>query len=329
VDAAKSELNKRPGNSGNRQMICEMSASGAKKDPHTVGGQNQGGGAGAGFQKWWADWNEIHLMNGMCNNNQDCKTAPAEVTTTTTTVLTIEGAGVPLTEWFCVANINRGTVTGPFSSVDAAKSELNKRPGNSGNRQMICEMSASGAKKDPHTVGGQNQGGGAGAGFQKWWADWNEIHLMNGMCNNNQDCKTAPKKATPTTQAPEPAAVAATTVTTTLTTTTVIEWGNSSYKSIGYGQCTDEDGVLVDAQDTRSLGWAYGGKWNGNITLELCKEACTAEPSTNSSNCGAIGYTKYAGGYCWLYAEMMKPYVKTNTHFTWYECFAKNPNAGS
>eukprot|EP00973_Karenia_brevis_P031842 4393563-Karenia_brevis.AAC.1 len=125
---------------------------------------------------------------------------------------------------------------------------------------------------------------------------------MNGMCNNNQDCKTAPRKATEPMTTATPTgrtAVAVTTMTTTPTTTTIIEWGNSSYKSIGYGQCTDEDGVLVDAQDTRSLGWAYGGKFNGNITLESCKEACTAEPSSNSSKCGAIGYTHYQGGYCW------------------------------
>merc|ERR1719498_1064671 len=78
--------------------------------------------------------------------------------------------------WFCVANINRKTVTGPFTTINAAKTELNKLGGGPHNRQMICEMSKSGAKQDPHIVGGQNQGGGARAGFQKWWYGWGDIN---------------------------------------------------------------------------------------------------------------------------------------------------------
>jgi len=102
---------------------------------------------------------------------------------------------VTVTEWFCVANINQDTVTGPFYSVDGAKSELNKIVGSTSNRQMVCEMSASGAKQDPHIVGGVSQGGGfAVSGFQQWWNGWDDINLMNDMCENDEDCQIAPRK---------------------------------------------------------------------------------------------------------------------------------------
>jgi len=60
-------------------MICEMSVSGAKPDPHTVGGENQGAGAAGGFYKFWWDWNDIARMNAMCNDNPDCRKPPVEV----------------------------------------------------------------------------------------------------------------------------------------------------------------------------------------------------------------------------------------------------------
>jgi hypothetical protein len=58
---------------------------------------------------------------------------------------------------------------------------------------MICEMSKNGAKSDPHTVGGQNQGGGVTAGFNKWWYGWGDINEMNKMCAASAKCSTAPK----------------------------------------------------------------------------------------------------------------------------------------
>merc|ERR1719258_195231 len=54
-------------------MICEMTASGAKKDPHWVGGERQGGGVKHGFQKWWRNWGDIRTMNSMCARNGFCK----------------------------------------------------------------------------------------------------------------------------------------------------------------------------------------------------------------------------------------------------------------
>mmetsp|Transcript_51498 Transcript_51498/g.89482 ORF Transcript_51498/g.89482 Transcript_51498/m.89482 type:complete len:123 (-) Transcript_51498:88-456(-) len=92
--------------------------------------------------------------------------------------------------WFCVAQISRKRVKGPFIDVDEARKYLNKKAGSGSNRQMVCEMSRSGAKYDPHSVGGQNQGAGAGGGFSgKFWWNWNDIHDMNKMCNEDDDCK--------------------------------------------------------------------------------------------------------------------------------------------
>jgi len=200
LEHAKANLNAEAGSPQNRQMICEMSASGAKPDPHTVGDQNQGAGAAGGFQKWWWDWNDINLMNGICNSNSDCKRGLS--TTTTTTV------------WFCVVSVKKNSVT-YFPDLAGANANLNAEAGGPQNRQMICEMSASGAKPDPHTVGGQNQGAGAAGGFQKWWWDWNDINLMNGMCNGNSDCRNQ-RKTVPR--------IEAIVVITTTTTTTTMSW---------------------------------------------------------------------------------------------------------
>jgi hypothetical protein len=46
------------------RMIAEVDTNGdIDADPHTVGGQNQGGGLKTGFNKWWRDWNDIKVMN--------------------------------------------------------------------------------------------------------------------------------------------------------------------------------------------------------------------------------------------------------------------------
>mmetsp|Transcript_44054 Transcript_44054/g.79242 ORF Transcript_44054/g.79242 Transcript_44054/m.79242 type:complete len:151 (-) Transcript_44054:287-739(-) len=90
---------------------------------------------------------------------------------------------------------------------------------------------------------------------------------------------------------------------------------HSSYVSVGNGQCADEDGELVQAYDDRSIGWAYGGKRNGEVTNEMCQEVCSL-----NGECGAFAIYH---GFCWLYAKIGKPYVKTNTKYRSYECFVK------
>jgi len=94
--------------------------------------------------------------------------------------------------WFCVANIGSGqgpfVVQGPFSNITAAKTALNANPGSNTSRQMICEMSENGPKSDPHKVGGEDQDAGAGGGFERWWAGWPDMNLMNQKCGSDTAC---------------------------------------------------------------------------------------------------------------------------------------------
>mmetsp|Transcript_77555 Transcript_77555/g.147501 ORF Transcript_77555/g.147501 Transcript_77555/m.147501 type:complete len:1011 (-) Transcript_77555:98-3130(-) len=188
VEAAKTELNKITASMCNRQMICEMSKSGAKKDPHRVGSQNQGLGTKAGFQKYWRNWGEINRMNQYCTDNDACKYNGAE---------NVPVPAESKKSWYCVPRYHKKKVEGPFPDVESAKKELNKEAGTRRNFQMICEMNATGVKKDPHRVGGQNQGAGSVNGFQKYWPNWRYIGRMNGMCNADASCKlNAPKGTT-------------------------------------------------------------------------------------------------------------------------------------
>lgn len=177
LNSAKKELSKTSGSSRNPQMICEMGKeSGAKSDPHRVGGQNQGAGTRAGFSKYWRNWNDIKAMNRMCNSNDMCRYK----------------GDLPEPDpraWFCVARYDQKKVLGPFPDVDSAKEELNKSPGKRGNSQMICEMTKDGPKQDPHIVGGQNQGGGPANGFQKFWHNGHWIKRMNDQCKYYMPCK--------------------------------------------------------------------------------------------------------------------------------------------
>ena len=48
-------------------MIAEVDAQGnLKRDPHVVGGQNQGAGKRAGFNKWWGGWSDINSLMDIC-----------------------------------------------------------------------------------------------------------------------------------------------------------------------------------------------------------------------------------------------------------------------
>ncbi|CAE7552016.1 unnamed protein product [Symbiodinium natans] len=82
--------------------------------------------------------------------------------------------------------VNGGHVEDRFKTIEEAKTELNKI--GSGLR-MICEVHHGTAKADPHVVGGQDQGAGHSAGFNKHWQSWDDIHAMNRICQdyvNNQ-----------------------------------------------------------------------------------------------------------------------------------------------
>ncbi|CAE7769304.1 unnamed protein product [Symbiodinium sp. CCMP2592] len=55
------------------RQICEVRDGVVLPDPNDVGigGQNQGLGLHAGFNKWWLDWNDIRRMNRICQQYQD------------------------------------------------------------------------------------------------------------------------------------------------------------------------------------------------------------------------------------------------------------------
>lgn len=74
------------------------------------------------------------------------------------------------------------TVAAAFPDIDSAKADLSTPSGPS-HLKMIYEMGASGAKADPHTVGGQVQGAGSAGGFDTFWWVWTEINQMNAMCS--------------------------------------------------------------------------------------------------------------------------------------------------
>jgi len=177
VEQAQEELNKSPGSGSNKQMICEMSKDGAKKDPHMVGGKNQGAGASGGFQKYWSGWKDVNTMNSRCTQNDACKF----------------NGNIPKYEdtsaWFCVPRLSKKTVAGPFANVEDAIKELNSQKSSRSNYQMVCEMSAKGAKRDPHIVGGRNQGAQYYNDFQVYWGGWSGIHKMNAQCNADLSCK--------------------------------------------------------------------------------------------------------------------------------------------
>eukprot|EP00873_Tetraselmis_striata_P028312 jgi/Tetstr1/448576/TSEL_035825.t1 len=84
---------------------------------------------------------------------------------------------------YCVANINRGTVAGPYATPEEAVAELNQRPGGPKNRQMVCKVGGQSYwMADPRsfTLGGQQrQDGSVGDdGLQDWWYGWNDIQMM-------------------------------------------------------------------------------------------------------------------------------------------------------
>mmetsp|Transcript_46064 Transcript_46064/g.81035 ORF Transcript_46064/g.81035 Transcript_46064/m.81035 type:complete len:310 (+) Transcript_46064:82-1011(+) len=100
----------------------------------------------------------------------------------------------------------------------------------------------------------------------------------------------------------------------------------TSYTLVGKGQCTDEDGTTTP----KMLGWATctgrdteQGKPLGSIfkdghcaSLDICKSECDA-----AQDCGAFNWLS---GHCWLYQELAKPYVKSNTEFDWFDCYVRD-----
>ena len=71
-------------------------------------------------------------------------------------------------------------VIGAYNDLQEAKQVLNGI--NTGNR-FIAEVNSDGnLNRDPHFVGGQNQGAGTSAGFNKHWCDWPCINRLMDIC---------------------------------------------------------------------------------------------------------------------------------------------------
>ena len=72
-------------------------------------------------------------------------------------------------------------VRGSYGNIEDAKSHLMKRypVGSRKSQRMIVEVKNGVITTDPHKIGGQNQGGGVAAGFNKFWWNRDFINTMN------------------------------------------------------------------------------------------------------------------------------------------------------
>lgn len=79
--------------------------------------------------------------------------------------------------------VANGAVVHHSADIEDNKKYLMTKYGSGASRpsRMIAEVSGGKVAEDPHTVGGQNQGGGVNAGFNKWWLNWNDIHKMTAV----------------------------------------------------------------------------------------------------------------------------------------------------
>ena len=74
-------------------------------------------------------------------------------------------------------------VKGIYTDIEEAKKKLNSMQSGSRVSRLIAEVNEFGKlMRDPHIVGGQNQGIAMGAGFDKWWGDWNDINKLMDIC---------------------------------------------------------------------------------------------------------------------------------------------------
>ena len=166
LEEAKALLNEYPSQAPQPfRMVCAAQYGKVLEDPHTVGGQNQGAGVAAGFNKAWRGWTEIREMNKIAQeylvNQQQSQEAQTE-------------------DQKCYIVVAGGAVKGSFTDLEEAKALLNSYPSQAPQPfRMVCAAQYGKVLEDPHTVGGQNQGAGVAAGFNKAWRGWTEIREMN------------------------------------------------------------------------------------------------------------------------------------------------------
>jgi len=145
-----------------QRMCVEVRNGVVSPDPHTCGGEYQGGGLSSGWNKFWMDWNAIRSMNAVA----------------TAWIEAQKNAG---SSYFLV--VGNGTVVEKFDKVDDAKSFLmdNYTAGSWSPERMCVEVEKGVVSSDPHKCGGQDQGGGLSSGWNKFWMDWNSINSMNAV----------------------------------------------------------------------------------------------------------------------------------------------------
>eukprot|EP01083_Nonionella_stella_P152172 487394_1 len=149
------------GASNPQRMVCEVRNGKVNDDPHTCGDQDQGGGLKTGFNKWWNGWDAIHEMNAIAQKH--C---------------------VKPVKFVVVAG---GQVVHESKQIATCKEYLMKNYGRgaSNPQRMVCEVRNGKVNDDPHTCGGQNQGGGLKEGFNKWWNGWGAIREMNAIAQKH------------------------------------------------------------------------------------------------------------------------------------------------
>ena len=76
--------------------------------------------------------------------------------------------------------VQDNNVVGRFNNIEEAKAVLMGI--NRGNRLIAEVDSSKKLKRDPHMVGGQNQGMGMRAGFNKYWCGWSCINRLMNLC---------------------------------------------------------------------------------------------------------------------------------------------------
>eukprot|EP00756_Hemistasia_phaeocysticola_P031978 Hpha_TRINITY_DN16386_c3_g14::TRINITY_DN16386_c3_g14_i1::g.62669::m.62669 len=105
--------------------------------------------------------------------------------------MTLADSGLSAEALICITGsenafyvVGKSRVLGTFDTVEEARQFLNKTftrgqddRGTESSR-LVAEVKDGVLHEDPHTVGGLNQGGGAKAGFNKWWWDWSDIKVL-------------------------------------------------------------------------------------------------------------------------------------------------------
>ncbi len=162
IERCKKILNANYGSGASRpqRMIVEVMDGKVVADPHSCAGQNQGGGVGAGFNKYWNDWYSIRAMKTVVRFHIDKKNYTGHL--------------------YVVAG---GSIVHDSTNVESCKNYLNNNYGRgaSNPQRMIVEVMNGQIVQDPHSCAGQDQGGGVNTGFNKYWNNWDSIRQMQAI----------------------------------------------------------------------------------------------------------------------------------------------------